>query len=453
VSSGEVAALMFGTFAVLVALRIPVSFALGLACIPVFIVDDRLSPSLLMSEMWKSYNSFILLAVPFFLLAANLMNSAGITERLVNLAKATVGHLPGGLGHINVMVSMLFAGISGSSTADAAGIGSLLIPAMKKQGYDAPFSVAITACSSVMGVIIPPSILMVVWGGLMSVSIGGLFLAGVIPGVLIALGMMATVWVYARRRGYPMYERSSGRQFVVALGKAGLALGTPLIIIGGIVGGFFTPTEASVVTVIYSAVLGGLIYRSLGLKDVPTVLYESGRLASISLFCIGTASAFGWLLAYFRAPQALVETVLSVGLRSVFRRLVDRRVVPPHRHVHRRHSRHHYSGNDFTAGVGQRGHASDTFRHHWRDFLGVWFGHPALRALSVDIGGDRRSQSREGTQGCDRCVVTNAGFAPDGDSMAGTCALVTAVRCSAVFVASAMMDFKTISAVWKPSRM
>jgi tripartite ATP-independent transporter DctM subunit len=313
VSSGEVAALMFGTFAVLVALRIPVSFALGLACIPVFIVDDRLSPSLLMSEMWKSYNSFILLAVPFFLLAANLMNSAGITERLVNLAKATVGHLPGGLGHINVMVSMLFAGISGSSTADAAGIGSLLIPAMKKQGYDAPFSVAITACSSVMGVIIPPSILMVVWGGLMSVSIGGLFLAGVIPGVLIALGMMATVWVYARRRGYPMYERSSGRQFVVALGKAGLALGTPLIIIGGIVGGFFTPTEASVVTVIYSAVLGGLIYRSLGLKDVPTVLYESGRLASISLFCIGTASAFGWLLAYFRVPQALVETVSAWG--------------------------------------------------------------------------------------------------------------------------------------------
>jgi len=309
---------MFGTFAVLVALRIPVSFALGLACIPVFIVDDRLSPSLLMSEMWKSYNSFILLAVPFFLLAANLMNSAGITERLVNLAKATVGHLPGGLGHINVMVSMLFAGISGSSTADAAGIGSLLIPAMKKQGYDAPFSVAITACSSVMGVIIPPSILMVVWGGLMSVSIGGLFLAGVIPGLLIALGMMATVWVYARRRSYPMYERSSGRQFVVALGKAGLALGTPLIIIGGIVGGLFTPTEASVVAVIYSGILGGLIYRSLGLRDVPKVLYDSGRLASISLFCIGTASAFGWLLAYFRVPQALVETVSAWGSGPFF---------------------------------------------------------------------------------------------------------------------------------------
>lgn len=309
----EAAAVLFGTFGVLVILRVPVSFALGLACVPVLMADDRLAPSLLMGEMWRSYNSFILLAVPFFLLAANLMNSAGITERLVNLAKASVGHLPGGLGHINVMVSMLFAGISGSSTADAAGIGSLLIPAMKKQGYDAPFSVAITACSSVMGVIIPPSILMVVWGGLMSVSIGGLFLAGVIPGVLMAMGMMGTVWVYAHRRGYPMYERSSWRQFVAAFGQAGLALVTPLIIIGGIVGGLFTPTEASVVAVIYSAFLGGVVYRSLGLKDFPKVLYDSGRLAAVSLFCIGTASAFGWLLAYFRVPQALVELVSAWG--------------------------------------------------------------------------------------------------------------------------------------------
>jgi tripartite ATP-independent transporter DctM subunit len=312
-SPAEAAAVLFGTFGVLVILRVPISFALGLACVPVLWTDDRLTPSLLMGEMWRSYNSFILLAVPFFLLAANLMNSAGITERLINLAKASVGHLPGGLGHINVMVSMLFAGISGSSTADAAGIGSLLIPAMKKQGYDTSFSVAITACSSVMGVIIPPSILMVVWGGLMSVSIGGLFLAGVVPGALMALGMMGTVWVYAHRRGYPMHERSSWRQFATAFGRAGLALVTPLIIIGGIVGGFFTPTEASVVAVIYSALLGGLVYRSLALKDFPKVLYESGRLAAISLFCIGTASAFGWLLAYFKVPQAFVESLASWG--------------------------------------------------------------------------------------------------------------------------------------------
>jgi tripartite ATP-independent transporter DctM subunit len=264
--------------------------------------------------MFKSYNAFVLLAVPFFLLAANLMNGAGITDRLVRLASAMVGHLPGGLGHVNVMVSMLFAGISGSSTADAAGIGSLLIPQMKKEGYDASFSVAITACSSVMGVIIPPSILMVVWGGLMSVSIGGLFLAGVVPGVLIALAQMVTVYVLAKRRGYPVYVRSTFLELVAALGAASLALMTPLIIVGGIVGGFFTPTEASVVAVVYSLLLGLLVYRSVTPRELPRIFYDSARFAAISLFCIGTASAFGWCLAYFKIPAALVAQIEAMGL-------------------------------------------------------------------------------------------------------------------------------------------
>jgi len=312
-SAGEAAAIMFGVFAVLVLLRVPVSFALGLACLPILLIDERLTPFLLINEMWKSYNAFILLAVPFFLLAANLMNAAGITERLVNLARASVGHLPGGLGHINVMVSMLFAGISGSSTADAAGIGSLLIPAMKKQGYDTSFSVAITACSSVMGVIIPPSIMMIVWGGLMSVSIGGLFLAGMVPGILIALFMMGTVLVYAKTRNYPIYKRASLVEFFQAFGKSILALVTPAIIVGGIIGGLFTPTEASVVAVLYSAFLGGMIYRAIGPKQFPRVLYDSARLSAISLFCIGTASAFGWLLAYYRVPQALVDMIAAYG--------------------------------------------------------------------------------------------------------------------------------------------
>lgn len=312
-SSGEAAVIMFGTFAVLVVLRIPVSFALGLACVPMMLLDERMTPILLINEMWKSYNSFILLAVPFFLLAANLMNAAGITQRLVDLSRATVGHLPGGLGHVNVLVSMLFAGISGSSTADAAGIGSLMIPAMKKQGYDPSFSVAITACSSVMGVIIPPSIMMVVWGGLMSVSIGGLFMAGIVPGIMIALFMMGTVLVYAKRRNYPVYERATRREFCRALGSASLALVTPAIIVGGIVGGFFTPTEASVIAVVYSAVLGGVIYRSIKPRQFPKVFYQSARFAAISLFCIGTASAFGWLLAYYRVPQALVDVMAGWG--------------------------------------------------------------------------------------------------------------------------------------------
>jgi tripartite ATP-independent transporter DctM subunit len=311
--AAEVAALLFGSFALLIALRVPVAFALGLACIPVFFIDPRLTPFLLLNEMLKSYNSFILLAVPFFLLAANLMNYAGITDKLIELARTSVGHLPGGLGHVNVSVSMLFAGISGSSTADSAGVGGVLIPAMKKEGYDASFSVALTACSSVMGVIIPPSILMIVWGGVISVSIGGLFLAGVLPGVLIGLSLMATVLVYAKRRGYPVYARATAGEFLRAVLRAIAPLLMPAIIVGGIVGGFFTATEASVVAVLYALLLGVFVYGTLTLPQIPRVLYESGRFAAITLFCVGTASAFGWVLAYFHVPQLFVDMVSGWG--------------------------------------------------------------------------------------------------------------------------------------------
>jgi len=313
-SPGEVAAILFGIFGVLVILRVPVAFALGLAVVPVFYLDDRLTPILLLREMFKSYNAFVLLAVPFFLLAANLMNGAGITDRLINFARSLVGHLPGGLGHVNVTVSMLFAGISGSSTADAAGIGSLLIPQMKKQGYHASFAVAITACSAVMGVIIPPSILMVVWGGLMSVSIGGLFLAGVVPGIMIAAAQMVTVYVYAKKFGYPIYARSTLFELGAAFVSSSLALMTPVIIVGGIVSGFFTPTEASVVAVLYSLGLGLFIYRTVTPTRLPQILYDSARFAALSLFCIGTASAFGWTLAYFKIPAALVVYIDGLGL-------------------------------------------------------------------------------------------------------------------------------------------
>ena len=316
-SPWEVSAILFPVFIVLVILKVPVAFALGLSCVPVFMLDPRLTPFLLMNEMFKSYNAFVLLAVPFFLMAANIMNSAGITDRLVRLSRALVGHLPGGLGHINVVVSMLFAGISGSSTADAAGIGSLLIPQMKKQGFSASFTVAVTACSSVMGVIIPPSILMVVWGGLMTVSIGGLFLAGFIPGILVAASQMFTVYIYAKIYNYPIYSRSTFKEAVFAVFQAILPLMTPLIIVGGIVGGLFTPTEASAIAVFYSLILGLGIYHTIRFKDIPKVLYESARFAAISLFCVGTASAFGWLLAYYKIPLALVEYLKQFGVGPI----------------------------------------------------------------------------------------------------------------------------------------
>jgi len=309
-----VSSILFGLFLLFIVLRVPVAFALALACLPIFFLEPRLTPILLLQAMFKSYNAFVLLAVPFFLLAANLMNAAGITDRLIRLSRALVGHLPGGLGHVNVVVSMLFAGISGSSTADAAGIGSLIIPQMKKEGFTASFSVAVTACSSVMGVIIPPSILMIVWGGLMSVSIGGLFLAGVVPGVLIGLAQMTTVYVYARRHGMGMHERATLRELATAMASAFLALLTPVIIVGGIVGGFFTPTEASVIAAIYALALGLLVYRTLDLKKVGHIFYDTGRFAAIALFCIGTASAFGFILAYFKVPAALVALVQAMDL-------------------------------------------------------------------------------------------------------------------------------------------
>ena len=316
-TAGEVSAILFPTFIALIILRVPVAFALGLACAPVLLLSDRLTPIVLMNEMFKSYNAFILLAVPFFLLAANLMNASGITDRLIRFSRALVGHLTGGLGHVNVVVSMLFAGISGSSTADAAGIGSLLIPQMKKQGFSTSFSVAITACSSVMGVIIPPSIMMVVWGGLMSVSIGGLFLAGVIPGVLIAASQMLAVYIYAKSNNYETTQRSNLKELFVALIQAIPPLMTPVIIVGGIVGGVFTPTEASAVAVVYSLLLGVIGYRTLNLSKVVKAFYEAGRFSAVSLFCVGTASAFGWLLAYYKVPLAIVEFLKPFGVGPV----------------------------------------------------------------------------------------------------------------------------------------
>ena len=215
------ALVLFGVFFTLMALRVPIAFALGLACLPVMVIEPRLSPMILFNETFKSYNSFILLAVPFFLLTANLMNVGGITDRLVRLSRDLVGHFPGGLAQVNVVLSIFFAGISGSSTADAASQGKIFIEAQVKEGYDLSFSVAITAVSAVLAVIIPPSILMIVWGGTLSVSIGALFLAGIIPGLLLGLVQMATVHVYAKLRNYPKYPRSTLKEVGAAMRRRG----------------------------------------------------------------------------------------------------------------------------------------------------------------------------------------------------------------------------------------
>ena len=308
------ATLLFGTFFLLMVLRVPVAFALGLASLPVLFIEPRLSPMVVFNTTFKAYNSFILLAVPFFLLTANLMNVGGITDRLVTLSRTMVGNFPGALAQINVLLSVFFAGISGSSTADAASQGKIFIEAQVKEGYDLSFSIAITAVSAVLAVIIPPSILMVVWGGVLQVSIGALYLAGVIPGLLIGLAQMATVHGYAKIRHYPTYPRATLKEFFRAAAISVPALMTPFIIVGGILLGWFTATESACVAVIYAAVLSIFVYREMDPRQLYHALAETGRLSAVALFCVGTASAFGWMLAYYQIPRALLANVTTWGM-------------------------------------------------------------------------------------------------------------------------------------------
>src|SRR5215216_2963826 len=314
-SPGAATWILFGVFFGLMLLRVPIAFALGLACLPILLIEPRLDSMQLVQETFNAYNSFILLAVPFFLLAANLMNVGGITDRLVRFSRALVGHFPGGLAQVNVVLSIFFAGISGSSTADAASQSKIFIEAQTKEGYDLSFSVAITAVSAVLAVIIPPSILMIVWGGILTTSIGALFLAGIIPGLLIGFVQMGTVHVYAKARGYPTYPRATFREFLASAAVSIPALLMPVIIIGG--KGWFTATESAGIAVIYAIILCAFFYRELTFAGFYEALLDTGRLAAVALFCVGTASAFGWLLAYYQIPRALLANVTAWGMGPI----------------------------------------------------------------------------------------------------------------------------------------
>ncbi len=305
---------MFALLIVLILLRVPVAFSLAFAVIPILFLTPEVTPIMLLQRMMIQYGSFITIAIPMFVLAATIMNTAGITNQLLRLARSMVGHLPGGLAHVNVVTSMIFAGISGSSNADAAGEGKIIIPAMIKEGYDVNFTVAVTACSAVMGVIIPPSIIMVVWGGVMNVSVSGLFLAGVVPGLMIGIFQMILVHIYATKRHYPTTSKFSLKELFLAMKESILAIFTPLIIIGGIVFGLVTPTEASLVAVFYASILGFFVYKTLNPKTFMAVLKETLEISTTVLFCVGTAAIYAWVMAYYKIPMFLVS--LLGGLTS-----------------------------------------------------------------------------------------------------------------------------------------
>ncbi len=299
--------LLLGVFAFLLVLRVPVAFALLFSSILLFFTDERLVAWTINQRLYFGVDSFVLLAVPLFILTANIMNAAGVTTRLINFAHALVGWVRGGLAMINVGVSMIFAGVSGSSTADTAAVGGVLIPQMIQRGYDKGFTTAVTAASSVIGTIIPPSIQMIIWGSLTNTSIAAMFLGGIIPGILIGFSQLGIVYSVSRRANYP-------KEKMLTLGEAARAtldsipaLGVPLVVIGGIVFGFVTATEAAVLSVLYSLALGLFVYRTIRFRDLPRILRETAELACLPLFALAAASVFGYLLSYFRMPLLLVD--------------------------------------------------------------------------------------------------------------------------------------------------
>ncbi len=429
---GVAAMLLFGTFFVLMVLRVPVAFALGLACLPVLFIEPRLSPMVVFNTTFKAYNSFILLAVPFFLLTANLMNVGGITDRLVRLSRTMVGNFPGALAQINVLLSVFFAGISGSSTADAASQGKIFIEAQVKEGYDLSFSIAITAVSAVLAVIIPPSILMVVWGGVLSVSIGALYLAGVIPGLLLGLAQMGTVHVYAKLRHYPTYPRATLKEFLAAAAVAVPALMTPFIVVGGILLGWFTATESAAAAVLYAAVLSMFFYREMDRHHLWTALLETGKLSAIALFCVGTASVFGWLLAYFQIPKALLENVTSWGLGLVGVGFFVACRLPGRRLLSRRDSRDHHRRHHAAAACRVREHASGLVRDHRDRRPGLRPRHAAVWPVPDDLLRDRQGAIALCAEGHDDHARADAARARDADHLAGDPAAAAEVAAAGV---------------------
>ena len=293
-------ALLVVMFVVFVAIGVPISFALGFVSFVGINSMEQIPNIVVFTKMFNGLNSFTLLAVPLFILAANLMNEGAITEKLIDCCNSMVGHFRGGLAYSNVLVSMIFAGISGSSQADTAGVGKIFIPAMEAQGYDKGTSVGVTAASSTLGSIIPPSITMVVYAGIANVSTGALFMSGLVPGILLGLAQMAVIKYYCNKKNFPKCEKVPFKKVVQQTMESMPALLTPIILIGGIVSGLFTPTESAAFACIYALFVGIFFYKTIKVKNLPRILIETMKLSSLSLFALATANALGELLSYYQ---------------------------------------------------------------------------------------------------------------------------------------------------------
>lgn len=296
----------------LIFLSVPVPYAIGFSSIVVLLNTFRQTPLVLVQRTFSGLSGFTTLAIPLFILTAEIMNISGITDKLVQCCYAIVGRIRGGIAHVNVLVSMIFAGISGSSSADTAGIGGILIPAMIKKGYAPDFTIAVTAASSTLGEIIPPSIIAVIYAATVGISVGALFLAGLSAGVIIGLVMMLISYVYALKYGYPREAKMEIKKALHTIWVALPPLGTPIILIGGITAGFFTPTEAAVVACVYSLILAAC-YRSLTLKALWGAVKKTAALTSATTMCIGIAMVFSYMMSVYHVPDAVKGMVLSVA--------------------------------------------------------------------------------------------------------------------------------------------
>lgn len=309
-------AVFIGLLLVLMVLGVPIAYALGMISYVVIIIAsgiDKLSPELIANRLYYSLNSFPLLAIPLFILAGQIMNEVKLTEKIFDFVNKCIGHIRGGLGHANVVASMIFAGMSGSATADAGGLGAVELKAMKDAGYPEKFSVGITGSSAMIGTIIPPSIPMILYGVLANVSIGKLFIGGLLPGVLMGLSLMIMVYFYSFRYGFPKEQKECFSVILESFKKAFLSLLTPLIIIGGMWSGVFTPTEAGATAVAYSIFLGVVIYRNINLKSLWKVFKESAKLSVQVLFILSFGAFYGYLLIRYRIPMVIAESIMSVS--------------------------------------------------------------------------------------------------------------------------------------------
>lgn len=310
----EVFVIMFVGLIVLLMLGVPVAFAMiassalvlgytrGFDAIPMEMISQR---------TLYGVNSFTLLAIPAFLLIGRLMNSAGISDRVFDVARTMVGHFKGGLGHVNVVASMLFAGMSGSAVADAGGLGALEIKAMEDDGYPTGFSAAVTASSATIGPIIPPSIPAVIYGALANASIAAIFLASIIPGLFMGIGLMVMVAIISHRRGFPTRARARFSEFTLALTRGALPMLTPLIIIVGILSGVFTPTEASVVALIYCLIISFLVYRSIDIREFLNILRATAIDTAALLFIIAGSALYSWVLARYQVTALVADFLLA----------------------------------------------------------------------------------------------------------------------------------------------